>query len=1034
MAGAFRRNGALASVLCLVQCVVQSTLAGDSVEFNRDIRPILAAACLKCHGQDAGHRQADLRLDDPASATAARESGVVVAAGDPAASLLWQRIHSSDPELVMPPPDSVRQLSGEEKEKIKQWIEQGGNFQNHWAFEPISKPETRDPGASLTQQIDHWIQEEADKRGLPVLGLADPRIQIRRLAFALTGLPPDPDDAKKFAEDPSDVHYARWVDHYMDSPHYGEEMARHWLDVARYGDTHGLHLDNDRRIWPYRDWVIRAFQQNLPFDRFTIEQLAGDLLPNPTQDQLVATGFNRCNVTTSEGGAIEDEFLFRYAVDRASTTIQAWLGLTGGCAVCHDHKYDPLTAREFYSIYSFFYSNADPAMDGNIQTTAPFIKLPTAQQKTDLEKLDREIAESIQQLGQLAGRWSQQVDAVATSSPRPATHLWLDDQLPMGANQRNTSRNAAQWTQEEATVPVGLRAIVTEFGDRLEQVISGGTVPRWILNEATVQLWLKTDANEPPDVAFLEVRTDKGNRRWFWGVDAQAGSKIGANPNQYAGPLPAAGHWQLISLPAEGLTPGALVQELQLGVFGGIAWWDGLAITGQQAPEHHWRRDWTAWWNLQKGKNAPLAEGPLLQAIQQGPDSEAGKKELESVKRYFFSWVSDEVPEPILQLRARIERLQVRRAMLEDSIPGTMIYKDRDPPRQAHVMLRGQYDAKGEPVEPGGMAFLPPIATQEPQRRLNRLDLAQWITAPNNPLTARVAVNRFWQQIFGTGIVLTSDDFGTQGTPPTHPELLDAMASHFVENGWNVRELLRSMVLTKTFRREGTVTAELTQKDPANRYLSRGPRLRLDAEQIRDNALAVSGLLNRQIGGPGFRGYQPPSIWEPVGYGDSNTRYYLQEHGDVLYRRSIYAYVKRTAPPPFMTNFDAPNRETFCTRRERSNTPLQALQLLNDVQHFEASRCLAESLVKETLASPDRRLELLFERVLARQPDAFERESISKFLEETTTRLAAAPEEASKIARAGQRWPDRSLPTLDVAVWTLASNLVLNLDETITRN
>jgi hypothetical protein len=1059
---------------------VKAEETNPEVRFNRDVRPILAAACFRCHGQDAEHRQADLRLDQAPSATekidsakndtGKNDSGAAWVAGDPASSTAWQRIGSADPDLVMPPPNATRQLTDAEKQTIKQWIEQGAKYESHWAFEPI-RPSLSASTASAADQradsekasarewIDAEINKEASARGLVLQAPADARTLARRVAFALTGLPPEIEDVERFANSPTKEAYEAYVDKLLASTHYGEEMAKHWLDVARYGDTHGLHLDNDRLIWPYRDWVVNAYNQNMPFDQFTIEQLAGDLLANPTPSQLVATGFNRCNVTTSEGGAIAEEFQFRYAVDRTSTTIQTFLGLTGGCAVCHDHKYDPVSTREFYSMYSFFYSNADPAMDGNVSTTAPFLKLPTEEQSARLNELDAQLGASLSKLYDLSKRWGAQMPESQAVASKTATHVWFDDALPLGATQRNTSRNSDRWSVDEVTAPMGTRSLVTEFGDKFDQTISGGLVPKWILDNSRISVWAQTDLQEPPEAIYIEVRTDKGAKRWVWCDGSESAGKVDAKADRVIGPLPRPGEWQLLSFPVSELEVGAMVNEIKVGLFGGICYWDGLSISGGLREQDTLRSNWRAWWKQHGNKPVPnvtkeLAEAnELTQAIQKGPDSEEGKRLENQVKAYFVAWVASDVPREILQAREAWHALKAQREKLDDRIPGTMIYREAGKPRQAHIMLRGQYDAKGDPVEPGGLAALPPIQSPSDAKldlqggsqgdsqggqRLTRLDLAKWLVSDKQPLTARVTVNRFWQQLFGVGLVKTSDDFGTQGAPPSHPQLLDNLAHHFVKSGWDVKALMKEMVLTDAFQRGGVGDEEAYSKDPENRYLARGPRIRLDAEQIRDNALAVSGILDRKIGGAGFRGYQPPKIWEPVGYGDSNTRYYIQQHGQELYRRSLYAYFKRTAPPPFMSNFDAPNRETTCTKRERSNTPLQALQLMNDIQHVEAARCLAERVLKASPQDENSRIERLFQWVLARAPDTYEQQQLARFFDKSLERMQANPEDAKRLSKAGERWVDTelgaSVSAEQIAAWTLLCNLVLNLDETVTRN
>jgi hypothetical protein len=1006
--------------------------AASPLRFNQDIRPLLSSACYRCHGFDAKTREADLRLDTEEGALAVRDSGrPAIAPGKLDESLIWERIHSADPDLVMPPPSSNRKLSPAEIETLGQWIQQGARYEKHWAFEPLREK------SDAPIDIDSMLKRELAKHGLTQNELADPVTQIRRLAFTLTGLPPNQSEVDSFTSDPSLANYQRLADAYLASPHYGEEMAKHWLDVARYGDTHGLHLDNERQAWAYRDWVVNAFNQNMPFSQFTIEQLAGDLLPNPTQSQLVATGFNRSNVTTSEGGAIDDEFLYRYAVDRTSTTIQAWLGLTGGCAVCHDHKYDPLTTREFYSMYAFFYSAADPAMDGNTNTTRPFLPIPTEQQKSDLERAIDKEKKSLAKLQQLASAplqiAAETQKTTVLPEKSPMSILWLDDEFPIGASLRNTSRNDAAWSNDVGS-PMGMRSLRQEFGHKYEQVISGGLVPKWIPEEGRLAAWIRTDRNEPPKAVFIEVATDKGNRRFVWTNSSENARLVDANESRIIGKLPQPGRWTELSVSLSDLPAGTKVKELKLGLFGGVCHWDGVVCTGIQRPEDQLLSDANQWWTSIKGSNVPLATEELAKALKEGPESEIGKNNVEAVHTFFRTYLSDVAAPAVLIARRDWQIARVERAIIESQIPGTFIFNDRATPRDAFVMTRGQYDQKGEAVVPGTPAILPPLKLDSNRSRLNRLDLAKWIVSDENALPSRVTVNRFWQQVFGVGLVKTSDDFGSQGTPPSHPELLDRLALEFRSKGWDIKKFMRELVSTHAFRQAANVNQQSYDKDPENRFLARGPRIRLDAEQIRDNILAVSGLLNKQTGGPGFKGYQPRNIWEPVGYGDSNTRYYIQDHGDVLYRRSLYSFIKRTAPPPFMSNFDAPNRELFCTRRERSNTPLQALQLMNDVQYVEAARVLAESILRDKAITPEQRTEFAFRKVLSRTPTESERLAIQSAYEQFQIKFQVEIEDAKKLIRVGERPYDPLIPPSDLAAFTLVANLIMNLDETVTRN
>lgn len=1039
---------ALQSTLLFSVLLLTDATAQDSIEFNRDIRPILSSNCFDCHGFDAKRRKADMRLDTAEGATADHDGLVAVKPGDVDGSELWNRINSDDPEVVMPPPESKKTLTTAQKDLLHRWIEQGGKYQKHWAFEPPVANPVPDGGNQswVRNQVDAFILEKLAQQNLQPEPEADRETLIRRVAFTLTGLPPKIAEIDQFLADASDNAYATMVDRYLESPRYGEEQARYWLDVARYADTHGLHLDNEREMWAYRDWVIGAFNQNLPFDQFTTWQLAGDLLPEATQEQKIATGFNRCNVTTSEGGAIAEEWLYRYAVDRTSTTMQTWMGLTAGCAVCHDHKFDPVTQHDFYSMYAFFYSTTDPAMDGNIRNTNPFIKVPSAEQKAALEAAQSVEAAARKQLEEAVAKIeysdpgkmdSAKVAPANTPQLHDFSDVIFDDAFPFGSRSRNTSRDDATWVLDpEFGTKSGRRVLQMAYRSQYELTIELPLIPVMTADQGRIDFWLRIDPHNPP-TAFVVQYDDGQNRRAVWGDK----SEVGGNADAEMGPLPAPGEWVHLSVPFEklGSKPDSRLKSLVLIENGGKVWIDDFRVVGKSGLPKDPLSSFTRWWTVSKGGNPGGITGELNTLLVGGPKEDAPAEQQDKLLRFWLQYVQRPAESAVADLRTAFAAAEQSTVAIDATIPGTFIFSDLDKPRDAFVMLRGQYDKPGDKVEPNVPKEFPSLKNAEGQpiaagQRANRLDLARWFVSKENPLMARVTVNRIWQQVFGTGLVKTSDDFGTRGDLPSHPELLDWLAVHFRDNGWDVKDLYRLLLNSSTFRQESRIGEALHQRDPENRLLAHGPRFRLDAEQLRDNVLYVSGLADLTMGGHGVLPYQPADIWEPVGYENSNTRFYMQDHGASLYRRSVYCFLKRTAPPPFMSNFDGPNREQFCTRRERSNTPLQALQLMNDVQHFEAARALAERTIAEGGQSTEERIEFLYRTILSRTPDVYETRLLLAAYETQLDLYAADPTSAEQAVQVGESKPFNIAPAPETAAWAMIANLVLNLDETVTRN
>lgn len=1008
-----------------------SLAAAPTLSFNRDIRPILSENCFACHGFDGKKREADLRLDTAEGASADLGGYQAIVPGDPAKSEAWTRILSEDPDEVMPPPKSHKTLTEAQKNTLRRWIEEGAAYEGHWALETPVKPAVPE---SADAPVDAFLAARLAENKLTFQPEADRSTQIRRVAFTLTGLPPTQAEVDAFEKDASPQAYEAMVDRYLQSPRFGEEMARHWLDVARYGDTHGLHLDNERHMWAYRDWVVRAFNENLPYDQFTTWQLAGDLLPGATTDQLVATGFIRCNVTTSEGGAIDEEYRHLYAIDRAATVTTAWLGLTGGCAQCHDHKYDPLSAKDFYSIYAFFYSSADPAMDGNIAKTAPILELPAPGQAEALAAAKKE--ESARLAALESGALPAYTEPAATDAPVLREQVIFDDLFPLGATQRNTSRNAPVWLDRpEFGAPSGRRVLEQSNGQFFETIITPELIPVTVPEKnARFEIAVRPDPLSPPKVISLVLN----GKRVYWGDAGGFEVYNAGNPSKVVsmGPMPDPGKWTTLSFDPAILeiAPGSIINTLSVQMVGGRVTWDRGVMKGELSPAKDPLASFALWWKSHGAKAPADLPGPLAKTLTDGPDKTTDAAAREALLSFYLKRIAHAGEGSLADSRRAWESARVVAAAAAEAIPTTFIYRDLPEPRETFIAERGQYNKPGEKVEPAIPVNFGKFSPPTEPRRLSRLDLAQWLVAPEHPLTARVAVNRFWQQIFGVGLVKTSHDFGSQGEPPSHPELLDWLAVSFVEKGWDVKWLVKELLMTDAFRQSYRADEPSLALDPENRLLARAPRIRLDAEQIRDNALFVSGLINLQMGGRGARTYQPPNIWEPVGYGDSNTRYYLQDHGDALYRRSIYCFFKRTAPPPFMSNFDAPNREQSCVRRERNNTPMQALQLLNDVQHFEAARALAERVLTEGGGDDSSRLRWLFRTVLSRVPDEKESGFLTDALAQQRYHSGADANAAEAVVKAGESVPRNVAPAIETAAWTLVANLVLNLDETVTRN
>lgn len=1009
-----------------------SLLGAEQITFNRDIRPILSDNCFACHGFDEKERKADLRLDT-------REGGLAaIVPGKPEESELWLRVTSTDEDDVMPPPDFHKSMKPGDVEILRKWIEQGAEYEVHWSFvtpEKAALPRAADSG----NEIDAFIRHRLEAEGLEPSPRADPEVLIRRVTLDLTGLPPTPEEVNAFLEDPSEEAYSELVDGLFERQTFGEHMARYWLDLARYADTHGLHLDNERSMWPYRDWVVRAFNENVTFDDFTRWQLAGDLVENPDEDQLIASGFNRCNVTTSEGGSIKEEWIYRYAVDRTTTAVEVWMGLTAGCAVCHDHKFDPLSMKDYYSLYAFFHSAADPAMDGNKIDTPPILRLTSEEDGKRLKEVDEKIAAVDRRIDEVvaATAYEDPADLETPPAPRETTAIWFEDGFPAGVKNEASGAPLKLVTKENGQVFSGGAAIRRDSPGAVGQdFFAGGAsfvIPKG--GRIFVHAWL--DPESPPETIMIQFHVGGWKHRAVWGSEEKIPfGKLGTHEKVHLGALPETGKWVRLEVPAEklGLKAGTKVGGYAFTQFGGTVYWDQLGVVDLRDPVNDPTWSWALWKKQNQGKrNNDLPEG-LRQLVRGKKPEDWNEAERKQVKDFWLKTFYAGLREPLSPLEFEKAGYAREKASIEKDVPITFIMADLPTPRESFIMERGQYDNPGEKVNRNVPAFLPPLPEKLADRDYNRLDLANWLVDGNNPLTSRVTVNRLWQQFFGTGLVKTSGDFGSQGEPPSHPELLDWLAVQFVDDGWDLKLFIKRIVTSATYCQSSRITPELNRVDPENRLLARGPRFRLDAEVLRDQALFVSGLMVPTIGGKGVKPYQPPNIWEPVGFGSSNTRYYKQDTGDALYRRSLYTFLKRTAPPPFMSTFDAPNREQSCTVRGVSNTPLQALQLMNDIQHVEAARNFAQRMILEGGGDDAAKIAWGWKVVTSREPEEDEIRIARNALEQHRNRYRSDGVAAGELIRYGESKFDSSVDVAELAAYTLVANLILNLDESVTKN
>ncbi|QDT42839.1 Planctomycete cytochrome C [Gimesia alba] len=1032
----------------ILYCPISTTTAEEKakqerIEFNRDIRPILSEKCLHCHGPDSSTREADLRLDDPTDVRQPRDGYTIINLKQPANSELLKRLLTTDADLKMPPADSGKEISPQEIALIQCWIEQGAEYQQHWSFIPPRRPELPAVKKQSWPQspIDRFVLARLEREGLKPSPRADKATLCRRLSLDLTGLPPTLAELDLFLNDDSPNAYEKLIDRLLASPHYGEHRARYWLDAARYADTSGYFTDDEWQTWRWRDWVINAFNENKPFDQFTIEQLAGDLLPNPTQDQLIATGFNRNHMTTQETGIIDEEYRVEYVVDRLDTTSTVWMGLTMGCARCHDHKYDPISQKEFYQLFAFFNNTPETGNTRTAGNAKPLLKIPSEQYLAQEQQLKDQVAaleqqhqQREQELAQQQIAWEKEVlkDLTPPSDDQLILYYPLDDVI-----QNTTLKPVGQIEPVPAFIGQGVKFDGTAL---LES-----SVPLALDHDTpfTIAAWINPASGGP--TCLFSKNDDRSQLRGF-DIMLRKGKlavhlihKWNSNAIQVVTDNRiSTGRWQHLVVTYDGSSTAAGIRIYLNGAPQATsALYDSLTGSiSTQEPFRIGRRSTSAFYKgsiddvriyqrpLSADQARQLADFQFLSSTLAVPTEKRTKQQQQALRTYFLNSAAPK------RFRTAERDLQTMRSKLsahQKNIPTSMIMQENETLRDTFVLVRGVYNKHGEKVIARVPAALPELKNNLPT---NRLGFARWLVSPQHPLTARVYVNRLWQQMFGVGLVKTVGDFGSQGEWPSHPELLDWLAVEFQESGWDVKHLIKQIVLSATYQQSSRGTDELFERDPENRLLARGPRFRLDAETVRDNALQISGLLVSKQGGPSVKPYQPAGLWEAVSY-DGNVTY-QQSTGDGLYRRSLYTFWKRQSPPPGLMAFDAPTRETCTVNRPRTNTPLQALVLMNDPTYLEAARVLAERTLKNYSSEPER-IQYAFRTATSRTPDKFEQNVLNKILIQQLHMFQNNPAAAKKLLQVGDAPLDKTVSPAELAAWTIVTSTILNMDETVTK-
>jgi len=1037
-----------------------------AVEFNRDIRPILSDNCYQCHGPDPAQRKADLRLDLEAGARADLGGRRAIVAGDLAHSELYQRLISDQEDERMPPAKTGKHLSPRQIDLVRRWIEQGAKWQQHWS---LLAPVAVAPPAVAAREwvrnpVDAFVLARLEREGLSPSIAADKATLIRRVSLDLTGLPPTPDEVDAFFSDNSPDAYEVVVDRLLASSRFGERMAVRWLDGARYADTNGYQSDGERFMWRWRDWVIDAYNRNMPFNQFTIEQVAGDMLASATLDQRIASGFNRNHRGNAEGGIIPEEYAVEYVVDRVETTFTVWQGLTVGCCRCHDHKFDPFSQREFYQLFAYFNNVPEFGRAVKYGNSPPMIKAPTVEQQRHLAVVDRHLTDAeaaytrlLPELAAGQADWESKLDPqdwTGWTISRSQRAYFSLDESPREATSGQPAESPASGESEYKPGKIGSAARFD--GSRF---VNGGDVGKFgFYDKFSLAAWVLPEGERGGTV--LSRMTDAEHGDGYYVVLADGRLQLNLVKRWLDDALRvetetrlAPGAWQHVVVTYDG---SRLASGVQLYLDGKLQTLkvvldllnqtfetkEPLRIGGGNGPDgrfHGLIDDVRIFGDVLSEAEVQILATPeeigSLRLIPADRRSPFQKVKLQA------AFLERSAPMPMREARARLEDLRRERSRFIESLPTTMVMEEMPVARATHVLIRGDYDKPGDRVTAGLPGCLPKLSADAAN---NRLGLARWLVDRSNPLTARVAVNRLWQMLFGTGLVKTIDDFGAQGEWPSHLELLDWLAVRFMSpsdalkadsgnqapnlGAWDVKALLRLIVTSATYRQASRATAAVMQRDPENRLLGRGPRVRLSAEMVRDQALFSAGLLQERLGGPSVKPYQPAGLWKELADTD-----YVQDSGESLYRRSLYTFFKRTVAPPVMATFDAAGRETCVVRETRTNTPLQALTLMNDVTFVEAARGLAQRVMATAGPSPADRIALAFRLVTSRKPKPRELDILVTGWTAHRIRFAKTLDAADKLTNIGELARPAGVDVVDLAAYTTVAALILNLDEAITK-